>query len=139
MCSSSGSKASKDFENVYDSINADLGMNRQVIFMRVDLQTIPMLRGLQGHQKLPCFHFYKKSELLFSLSTKEKQELIDKILYLKDKDPKSLEEERTNEASAPQNKTLLNRSSSGSDSDQDDQIDQDDQTGGSVVGTNDPR
>lgn len=87
MCTSSGSRESKVFENEFDSINADLGMNQEVIFMRVDIGFVTLLRTLAGKMKLPCFHFYKDSKLMASLSTSIKQELVDKILALKDKSP----------------------------------------------------
>ncbi|KAI6654763.1 hypothetical protein LOD99_2642 [Oopsacas minuta] len=132
MCTSSGSKASKEFEGVFDSINADLGMNREIIFMKVDLQTIPMLRGLQGHLKLPCFHFYKNSQPLFSFSTHKKQELFDKIIYLKDKDAETLEAEREKTASRLPTQNDSDDSSS-SDSDNDNT------SSGAQTGINDPR
>ena len=135
MCTSSGSKACKEFDGVFDSINADLGMNREIIFMKVDLQAIPLLRGLQGRQKLPCFHFYKNSQPLFSLSTHKRQELFDKIVYLKDKDADSLEAEREKLATRLPAQTQDGDSDdSSSDSDQDNPS-----GGGAQIGINDPR
>lgn len=101
--------------------------------MKVDMQSIPMLRGLQGHLKLPCFHFYKNSESLFSFSTHDKQELFDKIVYLKDKDAQSLEAEREKAASLPTPTPSNDSNSSSTDSDSDDA------SGGGQVGTKDPR
>ena len=133
MCTSSGSKAAKEFEGVFDSINADLGMNREIIFMKVDMQSIPLLRGLQGHLKLPCFHFYKNSESLFSFSTHDKQELFDKIVYLKDNDVKTLEAEREKAASLPTPTSSNDSNNSSTDSDSDDA------SGGGQTGIKDPR
>ena len=136
MCTSSGSKVSKEFEGVFDSINADLGMNREIIFMKVDLQAIALLRGLQGHQKLPCFHFYKNSQPLFCFSTHTKQELFDKIVYLKDKDADSLEADREKLAArGPVQTQDRDSDQSSSDSDQDDASG----GGGAQIGINDPR
>ena len=137
MCTSSGSKVSKEFEGVFDSINADLGMNQEVIFMKVDLQQIPLLRQLQGRMKFPCFHFHKATEVLFSFSTLQRQELHDKIVYLKDKDAESLEEEKEKSVVGLRMRMRIqdmDNDQSSSDSDQDDSS-----GAGAQIGINDPR